>query len=32
MWYNWEIINSKKYKKYSQNQEDGIIEHLLKIY
>lgn len=30
MWHNWNIINSKKYKKYSQNQEDGIIEHLLK--
>lgn len=30
MWYDKDVINSKKYKKYSQNKEDGIIEHLLK--
>lgn len=30
MWYDKDIINSKKFKKYSQNKEDGIIEHILK--
>lgn len=30
MWYDFNVIKQKEYKKYSQNKEDGIIEHLLK--